>query len=301
MNIVIVGQGAIGLLWYHQLVENKKNNVTLLCSKRLKEASAQTYFTNTENQTRETPLALVTDNDIHQAELILVCVKSYHLASALIPISEQINPCAALVFCHNGMVDLKSLPSLTQPCYTLLTTHGAKIIKPFHVQHTGVGHNDLGLVSGNIAVEHENSMMSILEQALPSLALSDDIKKKQWQKLAINSVINPITALDNINNGEVVNEKYIVLIDQLLKEIILVATYENVVFNFQELKAKVLNVALMTAKNCSSMRSDILQQRRTEIDYINGYIVSLSKKAGIAVPENERLLQEVKALEELKH
>ena len=90
MNIVIVGQGAIGLLWYHQLVENTKNNVTLLCSKRLKEPPAQTYFTNTENQTSETPLALVTDSDIHQAELILVCVKSYHLASALIPISEQI-------------------------------------------------------------------------------------------------------------------------------------------------------------------------------------------------------------------
>ena len=45
------------------------------------------------------------------------------------------------------------------------------------------------------------------------------------------------------------------------------------------------------------MRSDILQHRKTEIDYINGYIINIAKEAGIPVPENERLLQQVKDLE----
>jgi 2-dehydropantoate 2-reductase len=45
------------------------------------------------------------------------------------------------------------------------------------------------------------------------------------------------------------------------------------------------------------MRSDILQKRKTEIDYINGYIVNLARKAGLGVPQNEKIIQQVKALE----
>ena len=111
--------------------------------------------------------------------------------------------------------------------------------------------------------------------------------------MAVNCVINPITAIDNVNNGQLLNEKYTTLIEQLLKEVIAVAAYEGIRFDFNELKAKVLLVARKTAENCSSMRSDALHQRPTEIDFINGYIVKLAKNNNISVPKNEKMLRRV--------
>jgi 2-dehydropantoate 2-reductase len=294
LNIVIVGQGAIGLLWYHQLTKNANNHVSLLCSARITSEPTETLFTSIKNQVTRQPLILASNTALGTADTILFCLKSYHITSALESIIKQVSASATIIFCHNGMGAIEHLAALNQPCYTLLTTHGSKIISPFHAQHTGLGHNDLGLISGKPSSVIQEQTVKALSTALPSLTLSDNIKAKQWLKLAINCVINPITALDDVNNGQLLNDNYATIITQLLKEIITVAAYEGISFNLNDLRAQVLTVARKTANNCSSMRSDILQQRPTEIDYINGYIVSLAKKNGLFVPTNERLLQKVK-------
>jgi len=110
-------------------------------------------------------------------------------------------------------------------------------------------------------------------------------------------VINPLTAINDVENGQLLQQKYHKIIDKLLTEIISVAKYEGMQFSLDELKAQVLSVATMTGKNCSSMRSDILKKRKTEIDYINGYITNTAKSLHITVPENEKLTLQIKALE----
>ena len=196
------------------------------------------------------------------------------------------------------MVDVEKFKALTQPCYALLTTHASKILQPFHAQHTGLGHNDLGLITGKACSIKQDKILQILTQALPTLTLSDNIKEKQWLKLAINCIINPITAIDNIDNGLILNDKYIALIDSLLAEITTIASYQGLSFTVNDLKNQVLSVAIKTTKNCSSMRSDIIQKRKTEIDYINGYIVDLAKDYEIPTPENEKIVQQINALEQ---
>ncbi len=297
MNITILGQGAIGLLWYHQLAQDVSNHVSLMCSARITSAPSMTTFTDINNETTHRALTLATCDTLYHAELILLCVKSYHVAAALLPIAKQLNANATIIFCHNGMLDFKQFTALTQPCYALLTTHGSKQVQPFHAQHTGLGHNDLGLLSGNQAATVQNEIVRTLSKALPSLTLSHNIKEKQWLKLAINCVINPITAIENIENGQLLSNTYDTVIETLLNEIVAVARYKGITLSFSMLKIQVLTVAKNTRKNSSSMRSDILQRRKTEVDYINGYIINIAKEADIPVPENERLLQQVKALE----
>lgn len=298
MKIVIVGQGAIGLLWYHQLSKNSNNRVSLLCSTRITSLASEILFTDLENRTTTTPLTLANDVALSTADVILFCVKSYQISAALASIINHANAKATLIFCHNGMGAVNHLATLSQPCYALLTTHGSKIITPFHAQHTGLGHNNLGLINSslNTDVELEEQIVKTLAIALPSLTLSNNIKAKQWLKLAVNCVINPITAIDNVNNGQLLNEKYTTLIEQLLKEVIALAACEDIRFDFNELKAKVLLVARKTAENCSSMRSDVLHQRPTEIDYINGYIVKLAKNNKISVPKNEKMVRQVRKM-----
>lgn len=49
--------------------------------------------------------------------------------------------------------------------------------------------------------------------------------------------------------------------------------------------------------NRSSMASDIAKKRRTEIDFINGYIVKMGKKQGVETPMNTSLTEQVKNIE----
>ena len=296
MKIIIIGQGAIGLLWYHQLAKDTSNDVSLRYSPRIKSIPISTTFTNIDNHQSNRPLVIATSEKLQQAELVLICVKSYHIKSVLMSSVAQLSQKANIVFCHNGMVDFEHLKALKQPCYTLLTTHGSKIIKPFHAQHTGLGHNDLGLISGSTDTIRENEIISTLTKALPSLIFSHNIKEKQWLKLAINCVINPLTAIDNVENGQLTDNKYRAIIDKLLIEIVAIADGQGIYFNINELRAQILSVATKTAMNSSSMRSDIQKQRPTEIDYINGYLVNVAKKMGLSAPENEKLLKQVKAL-----
>lgn len=296
MNIVIVGQGAIGLLWYQQLSKAPSNQVSLLCSARAKSPPPETLFTDINGQTISQSLTFATNKTINSADMVLICVKSYHIELALKRLSPQLNASCIIVFCHNGMISFDLFKPLSQPCYLLLTTHGSKVISPFHIQHTGLGHSDLGSISQQPTADLPRKTFKVLSEALPTLTLTDNIKTKQWLKLAINCVINPITAIHNIDNGQILDAKYKSLVDSLLKEIIMVAQLDGCAFEFNELKSQVLAVAEKTANNCSSMRSDILLNRRTEIDYINGYVVNLAEKNDIVLPENEKLLQQVRAL-----
>ena len=56
-----------------------------------------------------------------------------------------------------------------------------------------------------------------------------------------------------------------------------------------ELAAEVRRVSQLTAANESSMLRDVLQQRRTEIDAINGAVARLGREGGVLAPLNQAL------------
>jgi 2-dehydropantoate 2-reductase len=50
-----------------------------------------------------------------------------------------------------------------------------------------------------------------------------------------------------------------------------------------------------TGANTSSMLQDVQQKRQTEIDYINGYIVSYAERFGLKCANNKTLVEMVKS------
>ena len=324
-NIIIVGQGAMGLLWYHHLSQasfNGQKKISLLASDQallnkgqLNSASYQ--FTRYQQDHTEGsqlnpqhnyqqksqisyptsyPLIYSQTADINCAEVIILCLKSFHIADAIKKIAKDINPHCLVILAHNGMGTLaevvKLLPS-QQAILTMLTTHGSYRNAPLAITHTGLGQSDIGLLAGELILSQQQQLISQLNCALPQVNFHPDIVTKQWLKLAINCVINPITAINNIDNGEINNEKYNEQVNSLLTEIIAVSQAESIALVLTDLQLMVHKVAQATARNCSSMRTDVLAGRSTEIDYINGYIHRLGQQHSIATPENTRLWQQV--------
>lgn len=308
MNFIIIGHGAMGLLWYHHLVQlTQKLPARHLLTIKLAEKNSESHdknqrysFTAQNNRTYNNAIDYAKSDDFKQADAIFLCVKSFQVSSALTKVINNLKSNSAIILAHNGMGTLTKLPKNIESehnIYTLLTTHGCLRTAPFCITHTGIGNSDLGLLMGKSDLAQQQSLTQVLNAALPCVNYHTDIQAKQWLKLAINCVINPLTTIHNISNGQINQASYQSTITTLLEEIIAVAKAEDVNLDFSELKQTVNRVAHATAKNSSSMRCDIVAKRPSEIEYINGYIHHLGIKHSIATPENTRMWQAVKNLE----
>lgn len=152
------------------------------------------------------------------------------------------------------------------------------------------GYNQLG---------HRCHFLSdVFDHALPSVGWSDAINKPLWEKLAINCVINPLTALNQCLNGDLAQEKYTSTIEQLIDEVCAVAKTKDINLSTEELSGSVNKVISATANNHSSMQQDIAQQRKTEIEYITGYLLAQAKIHKITAPANQALYEKIKTIEQ---
>ncbi len=297
MNIIVVGQGAMGLLWYHHLATSITiTNLSLLASNQHKLADDNYHFIDSQSIAYQGKINYAYDEQIQHADVIFLCLKSFQICSALEKIAQQLKANASIIFAHNGMGTLAELPETLinqHNIYALLTTHGCLRKGPLNIIHTGIGITDIGLISGKVEITEQQALTSLLNHALPTVTLHKNIVERQWLKLAVNCVINPITALHNIDNGQINNNIFTKQIEKVLTELVLVARSEDIHLNVALLSKTVQQVATATAKNCSSMRCDVLAHKPTEIDYINGYVHKLGIKHNIATPENTQLWQAV--------
>jgi len=308
MNIVIVGQGAIGLLFYHFIREAINSNkssadsVTLRPSYPIINKQDTYHFTDINGLTNKFTLNYANENKIKSADIILLAVKSYQVRLALSNLASLIPSKTIIVLCHNGMGTFEELPiGLTRnhPMITMLTTHGCLKNAPLSITHTGLGQVDFGIIDIQLIkqqsslIKLDQAIISKLEQLLTPARFHHNIIEKQWLKLAINCVINPLTAIYDVTNGVINDKEYQDIAIAVLAEIVLVAKTQGIVLELNILVNMVQKVAQSTSKNSSSMRCDLMDNKPTEIDYINGYIHRLGQTNNIDTPTNSDLWQQI--------
>ncbi len=134
-------------------------------------------------------------------------------------------------------------------------------------------------------------------QLPPAMKLTNDIKQVLHEKLAINAIINPLTAHYRCRNGELLTstgkhsefKALSIEVATLFKEL-----NWKTGFDIQQQAEK---VAAATAQNQSSTFQDVLHQRRTELPYICGYLLQHARQNGLNAPLTESLYQSISALE----
>jgi 2-dehydropantoate 2-reductase len=142
-------------------------------------------------------------------------------------------------------------------------------------------------------------MAVILDSALAPTQWDNHLSQALWNKLAINCCINPLTAKLNSKNGELDTPLHLATIETLSQEIAQVMLAEGLEAKAKVIFERVKEVIKATSDNYSSMQQDVFHQRRTEIDYISGYLIRCAKLHGLAVPTNEHLYHQIKAIENL--
>jgi len=125
--------------------------------------------------------------------------------------------------------------------------------------------------------------------------VSENLKKDIWQKLIVNCVLNPTSAILRVDNNAISDEKLNPLKTSIVDECLKVSEKEGIKFDIDFVTA--INKAVKGSKNLSSMHQDLIKGKKTEIDYLNGAVVELGKKYGIDCSVNKGLVSMIKFLE----
>ncbi|XDK49661.1 2-dehydropantoate 2-reductase [Kosakonia cowanii] len=237
----------------------------------------------------------LTANDpdfLARSDLLLVTLKAWQVSDAVKGLVASLSPATPVLLLHNGMGTVEELKSLPNPLLMGTTTHAARHDGNVII-HVASGITHIGPAR---AQDGEFSYLAdTLQMALPDVAWHNTIRPALWRKLAVNCVINPLTALRDCKNGDLrdVPEE----IEKIAREVAAVIEREGHHISADELIAYVHQVIESTAENISSMLQDVRAMRHTECDYITGYLLRRARAHGIAVPENARLFDLIKRKE----
>lgn len=126
---------------------------------------------------------------------------------------------------------------------------------------------------------------------------TDQIVSMVWRKSIMNASMNPVCAVTGLTMAQAMNDPIVFeIVDALLKECIQVARANEILIGWDYYPGAV--TYMQNAGNHKpSMLMDIENNRRTEIDFINGKFVDYGRQAGVKTPYNTTLKSLVKGLE----
>ena len=290
MRIEIIGAGAVGLLLASFLVEQQAS-VTLV-KRHASENEAFVVRTNFDGTTTSNLQISLATKLSNEANLIIVAVKYGDLQD----VYHQLKQCdrtIPVLFVQNGLAHYEEALLLPQEHIAFSSVQfGAQRLGPFHVAHKGVGVMKLAVGRG------EQAMYTILQNyastQLP-MQFECDAEAMLLEKALLNCFINPLTAILQVKNGQLIRENNAFqLLGNLYNEIIAVFPQYKETFQFEQVVA----LCEKTANNTSSMLADRIANRTTEIDTIVAPILKKASSEQKAMPVLQTLYLLVKALEE---
>lgn len=306
MRVAIIGCGSLGLLWATKLL---KTRLRLVLFARTKEQSAKINrdgitLRNYQNELEHYSVQCESTSFCNKGhfDVVLVAVKQTHL-TRLIPLIQMItHPASQIIFLQNGLGHEEKIRCLYNRSWTyvVITTEGALRCNPTMIHHTGIGESWIGQFPEKAVLVHplmKRVIEEINELGVFKIRLDDFIHHRMWRKFLLNCVINPITAVDDVRNGELCSSRYTKRISRVVFELIQVSKKMGFVIDDSELTKNVLEVCNKTKLNLSSMVQDIKRKVPTEIDYLNGVLIRFGNKVGIDTPYNQELFDQVKKIE----
>lgn len=288
----IVGQGAIGLLAASRLALAGQPLPLLL-------RTPQPALAITFSCAQQDFALMLSTQAPASLSFLLLPVKAYAIVPALQQYLHLLSDDADIVLSHNGMGTLDAATALLKPAQKLWfasTTHGALKTGPYRLRHTGLGQTILGPVNAAAkAAPLKTALFDVLNKALGPLQQTEQILPVLWRKLAINALINPLTALHQVKNGELAAPRFQAQLAQLLDEFLQVAQLCGQSFDRNELAATVAAVITNTAQNYSSMQQDVWLGRPDELDYITGFLLGEARAHGLSLPAHQQLYRQLRA------
>ena len=299
MHFLIVGPGAMGSL-FAALLQKAGYDVTLLDYIQERATRINDHGIRVEGMTGDYTVKVPTTTGRipDPPDLVLICVKAYNTREAALSIEPWLKAETGVVTLQNGVGNLEILEEIFGNERVLggVTAEGATLLGPGRIRHAGRGETIVG-PSGDSG-SHAESLVAAFNKAGFQTRAVKDVEDLIWGKLIINVGINALTAITRLKNGRLPElEGTRLLLEESVKEALAVVEAKNIKLPYPDPVGRVIEVCRATAGNIASMLQDVLKEKLTEIDYINGAIVREGNALGIPTPVNFTLTSLVQVIQ----
>jgi 2-dehydropantoate 2-reductase len=305
LKTLVIGSGAMGSLFAGKLKQSN-SDITLF-----------NRTNNHINQIRENGLRIIErDGTISKMklpvitepeqlddeyDLIIILVKTFVTEQVMEKILHSISKNTVVLTLQNGVGNLEVLEKLL-PNHEIAAggTHsGAGVVEDGVIAHRAWGDTFIGYSDKQTKSLKLEKVADMFTQSGLQTYVVDDVQSIIWSKLLLNVAYNGLTAVTRLKNGDVVLSKDgQEIVGDLVEEALSVANAKGITLLYDDPVKECIELGLTKiGENKSSMLTDVLNKRKTEIDVINGAIVKYGEMLSIPTPCNKMITQLIKVIE----
>ncbi|MDV6376808.1 2-dehydropantoate 2-reductase [Sporosarcina sp. GW1-11] len=280
MRFVVVGAGSIGLLIGSYLAQNQAD-VTFWVRREEQARQLRSRLIRQDDTDSEHNFhvqAVVNPEELPTDALWIIAVKYDALHNVLQTISTLPKQ-PDLLFIQNGIGHLSLIDQYTLGHVSFATVeHGAQRVDEHTVRHNGIGPI---IIATNEKIAPTIEWLQAIESENFPIQTQDDAEKLLLRKVLINCAINPLTAILQVRNGQLLDNSPIHLLFRQL--------CEELLSNFPEVEDvlvydDIARVCRKTSFNQSSMLVDRLKGNTMEIETIITAVLRKVKQKGGHAP-----------------
>lgn len=300
-KVALIGAGSMGTLFGYHLART--------CDVTILESNAETAAAIARDGlvVNEAEPAMVrvasSPRELFNAQAIFLFVKAVDTLRALRPFAGELNPSTPIVSLQNGVANEDAIKTALGGAVGVvlgMTTESSFTVGPGRARSSEEGATIIG--SSSASATTSKMIADLLTRSGLRTSIVYDIRPHLWGKLVANAAVNALSALLDCNAGDILRDPDAAnLAEALADETAAVASAMRVKLPFANPWQYVAEVIAVGADSKSSMAFDLEAGHPSEIDYINGAVVALGRRAGVPTPYNDAMRRLIKAKESLAH
>jgi len=249
-------------------------------------------------------------------DAVFIAVKSYDTEWATALALTYLDPDGVVVDFQNGIND-ERVAAVAGKHRTLgcVITISAGMYEPGHAMRTDTG--DVGFKIGEQDGKETARARELVEilSAVAGAKLTTNLFGERWSKLAINCMANPLAGLTGLGSLQVRTDPQISAVGvHVGAEAIMVGravghevepiygiptqryidAYDGT--GLAKLLEDIAEMARKRGGGEPSLLQDVKKKRRTEIDYLNGYVCDQGRATGVKTPFNDAVVATIRTL-----
>lgn len=300
MKIVVIGAGAMGSIYGGHLSQN--NEVYIVDTKQeIVDAINKDGLKIDEDGVTNVyhPQAVTSTEGITDVDLVILFVKSTFSKAALESNKNIIGEHTRLLTLQNGAGHEHLLMQYAPKERVIIgtTEDNGAVLGMGHVRRGGVGKTNAGMLT-----QDSEGFLAKMKESFDNcgftLKICENIQQLIWDKLFTNVSLSAVTGILQVDMGYIAANEYAWnLTKALIHEAVLVAKAMGLEADEEAIVKKVSDTSVNNPNGCTSIRADLRDGRRTEVDTISGAIVRAGHEYNVAVPSHEFVVNMVHAME----
>ena len=302
-NVIIVGMGALGLMFGERIAENLGNEH--LCF--LMDAERKQRHQNDRYTINGKPVCfrMVLPEEIHgPADLVIVATKAGGLYAAREQIRSAVGTDTILISLLNG-ISSEDILAEVFPREQILdcVAIGMDAVR----EKTALTYQNMGRLQIGSSLEGQEIRLSVLRDFLERAGIPHevcpDIKRAMWNKFMINVGINQTCMVYETTYGGATapGSRAFEDLSGAMHEVIRVAEEEGIHLTEEDYERDVAMLRSLNPDGCPSMRQDAMAGRPSEVELFAGTMLRLARRYGTEVPVNARYYRKIKEMEAVSY